>query len=206
MADYRAEHREIHRGLNKDVDSMAGSERYCANDCVRKYVTHQPIRKERQMYVSDLDYENKSLRRRSAHPTSTSNSPRSLPCCSNPPRGSLGTAGLIVLALAFASQLALAVPLFDPFADATASGGTSYAVGSTLTNQFNPALFIPWYSRGGNFGTTTPLIASGSLSYPACPPRRATARRSPRPLSTSACQDLNLPSGGQPAWSSAHTF
>ena len=91
------------------------------------------------------------------------------------------------------------MPLFDPFADATASGGTSYAVGSTLTNQFNPALFIPWYSRGGNFGTTTPLIASGSLSYAGLPASTGNSASFSPAASTSACQDLNLPSGGQPA-------
>ena len=76
---------------------------------------------------------------------------------------------LILLAFFFVSLRTSALPSFDPFADATANGGTSYTVGSTLTNQFNPALFAPWYSRGGSFGSTTPLIVSGNLSYPGLP-------------------------------------
>jgi hypothetical protein len=131
--------------------------------------------------------------------TFASHSLRGFPCQPNPARGSLGTAGLIVLALAFASQLALAVPLFDPFADATASGGTSYAVGSTVTNQFNPALFNAWYQRGVGFGSVTPLIASGSLSYPGLPASTGNSASFAPASSSSACLELNEPAGGQPA-------
>src|SRR5512133_1277976 len=46
--------------------------------------------------------------------------------------------GLAVLVPVLICQLASAAPSFDPFVDATAAGGTTYAVGSTLTNQFNP--------------------------------------------------------------------
>ncbi|HVM48324.1 MAG TPA: immunoglobulin domain-containing protein [Candidatus Acidoferrum sp.] len=96
------------------------------------------------------------------------------------------------------SPLAFALPSFDPFADATASGGTSYAVGSTLTNQFNPALYSAWYSRGGNFPGTTPLIVAGSLSYPGLPASTGNSASFAPASSTSACLDLSEPAGGQP--------
>jgi hypothetical protein len=90
------------------------------------------------------------------------------------------------------------LPSFDPFADATANGGTSYAVGSTLTNQFNPALFSPWYQRGVGFGSVTPLIASGSLSYPGLPASTGNSASFAPASSSSACLELNEPAGGQP--------
>src|SRR6266581_3815526 len=80
--------------------------------------------------------------------TPNPNSARSHLCQPDPARGIFGRVGLTLLGTVLLSQLASAVPSFDPFADATANGGTSYAVGGTLTNQFNPALFTPWYSRG----------------------------------------------------------
>ena len=104
----------------------------------------------------------------------------------------------MLLAAAFFSQLTLALPNFDPFADATASGGTSYSAGSTLTNQFNPALFTPWYMRGGIAPGTTPLIASGSLAYAGLPASTGNSASFSPANSTSACLDLNQPAGGQP--------
>src|SRR6266576_6229179 len=106
---------------------------------------------------------------------------------------------LILLTFFLVSLRTSALPSFDPFADATAKGGTSYTVGGTLTNQFNPALFAPWYSRGGSFGSTTPLIVSGSLSYPGLPASTGNSASFVPALSTSACLDLNEPAGGQPA-------
>jgi len=87
---------------------------------------------------------------------------------------------LILLAFFLVSLRTSALPSFDPFADATANGGTSYTVGSTLTNQFNPALFAPWYSRGGSFGSTTPLIVSGNLSYPGLDGQQRVFRSGPQ--------------------------
>ena len=130
------------------------------------------------------------------HPSPTSNSPGSLPGRPKPAGGFLGATGLLVLGLAFVSQLALAVPSFDPFADATASGGTSYNVGSDLTNQFNPALFGPWYARGTNFPAggpwTQPMIAAGNLSYPSLPASTGNSVSFAPAASMSACVDLNL--------------
>jgi hypothetical protein len=106
---------------------------------------------------------------------------------------------LFLLSLAVSLDCALALPSFDSFADATASGGTSYAVGSTLTNQFNPALFSAWYQRGSAFPGTTPLIASGSLSYAGLPASTGNSASFSPANSTSACLELNEPAGGQPA-------
>jgi len=100
------------------------------------------------------------------------------------------------------SQLTLALPSFDPFADATASGGTSYSVGSDLTNQFNRALFGPWYARGTNFPSggpwTQPVIVAGNLSYPNLPASTGNSVSFAPAASMSACLDLNLPTA-QPA-------
>jgi hypothetical protein len=96
------------------------------------------------------------------------------------------------------TQLGLALPSFDPFADATAVGGTSYAVGSTLTNQFNPALFAAWYQRGSVSPGTTPLIASGDLTYLGLPSSTGNSASFSPASSTSACLELGTPAGGQP--------
>lgn len=59
---------------------------------------------------------------------------------------------------------AFALPDYEPFADATASGGTGYTTGSILTNQVN-AQGQAWYQAGPGTGPT-PTIAAGDLSVP----------------------------------------
>src|SRR5215212_10210453 len=68
---------------------------------------------------------------------------------------------LMLLGCLFACHQALALPSFDPFADATANGGTTYSAGDALTNQFNPSLFSAWFPRGASLPGTQPLIAAG---------------------------------------------
>jgi hypothetical protein len=104
---------------------------------------------------------------------------------------------LLLLPMLLAACSACALPLFDPFADATASGGTSYTVGSTVTNQYNPALFNAWYQRGSVSPGTTPLIASGSLSYPGLPASTGNSASFGPAASTSACLELNEPANTQ---------
>lgn len=90
----------------------------------------------------------------------------------------------------------MAVPSFDPFANATGNGGTGYEVGGNLVGQYNSTLFGPWYLRGGNFGSTQPTIVAGNLSYSGLPPSSGNGVLfGPDPLtnSMSACIDLNLP-------------
>ena len=55
--------------------------------------------------------------------------------------------------------------VFEPFANATASGGTAYTVGANLTGQTNAQGF-PWYVAGTSATGPQPLICAGSLSVP----------------------------------------
>jgi hypothetical protein len=127
-----------------------------------------------------------------------SHQPHSQVCQPDLQRGIYSRAGVAALATVLLCQLASALPSFEPFADATANGGTSYAVGSTLTNQFNPTLFSPWYSRGANFPGATPLMVADNLSYPGLPASTGNSVSFVPALATSACLDLNQPVGGQP--------
>lgn len=88
---------------------------------------------------------------------------------------------------------AMAVPSFDPFANATANGGTSYEVGSSLVGEYNHTLFGPWYVRGTNFGLTQPTIVSGNLSYAGLPTSPGNSIAFAPANASSACIDLNLP-------------
>ncbi len=62
----------------------------------------------------------------------------------------------------FATSL-YALPDYEPFSDATGSGGTAYTIGSSLVGQVNAA-GRSW-SQAGPTGSQTPIIASGGLSY-----------------------------------------
>ena len=62
-----------------------------------------------------------------------------------------------------------AFPAYDPFTDATASGGTSYAVGSTLAGQTN-AMGQYWYAIDSNGPAANALkVTATSLSYNSVP-------------------------------------
>ncbi len=70
---------------------------------------------------------------------------------------------LLILACAcFAAESVLALPDYEPFADATGSGGTSYTVGANLIGQTNAA-GQAWY-QAGPASATQPTIASGDLT------------------------------------------
>lgn len=102
---------------------------------------------------------------------------------------------LPLLSFIISLDCALAVPSFDSFADATASGGSSYTVGSALTNQVNPTLFSAWYPRGTNFGSTQPLIVSGNLNYPGLPASTGNSVSFVPVSGQNTALDLNLASG-----------
>src|SRR5207248_5460089 len=103
---------------------------------------------------------------------------------------------LIVFSLYLICDRSTAAPSFDPFADATAAGGTSYSIGAALTNQFNPTLFSAWYSRGANsLGTSEPTIVAGNLTYPNMPPSTGNSVSFIGAFAKDACLDLNLPGG-----------
>jgi hypothetical protein len=55
------------------------------------------------------------------------------------------------------------LPVSDPFANATASGGTSYAIGSNLIGQTN-GQGLAWFQAGANGTQPQPTITSGNLS------------------------------------------
>jgi len=92
----------------------------------------------------------------------------------NPPpqfmsaRDGFRKAVLLLAALSLAGASARALPDYEPFADATSSGGTSYAVGSFLAGQTNAA-GQRWWELGPNYGlglTPQPTIAAGDLTVP----------------------------------------
>ncbi len=68
---------------------------------------------------------------------------------------------IFVLSLAGASLRAQIA--YDPFANATGSGGTSYAVGSNLIGQTN-AEGQTWFMAGPTGTQQQPIISSGNLS------------------------------------------
>jgi YDG domain len=71
--------------------------------------------------------------------------------------------GLFASSLQAANFIAVGHPAYDPIADATASAGTSYAVGSQLIGQTN-AQGLVWVLAGTN--VIGPSISATSLSYP----------------------------------------
>ncbi len=73
---------------------------------------------------------------------------------------------LAIIALSCAASLgAFAFPSFDPFADATASGGTSYSPTSNLSVQTNAA-GEGWYAMATAATGSPVAIAGGSLTAP----------------------------------------
>lgn len=100
---------------------------------------------------------------------------------------------LLVLAAILGINSASAVPSFDPFADATSTGGTSYAIGSDLVGQNNSSLFGAWYLRGGTNTGSQPVIAAGNLSYPGMPTSSGNSVSLTPSVGKTACLDLNLP-------------
>ena len=78
---------------------------------------------------------------------------------------------LLLLALSLAAERAPAEACFDPFADATADGGTTYAVGSFLFHQVN-GLGTTWYALTNTPAppaTGFPVVAAGNLAYAGLP-------------------------------------
>ena len=78
---------------------------------------------------------------------------------------------LFALSLVLATARAPAEACFDPFADATVDGGTSYAVGGFLFKQVN-SLGTTWFALTNTPtppATGLPVVASGSLSYSGLP-------------------------------------
>lgn len=77
---------------------------------------------------------------------------------------------LVLLSLFLVFHRASALPNFDPFADATANGGTTYTTNTPLAGQIN-VTGSPWNTLGSvNGNPIEPKIIEGNLSYPNLPP------------------------------------
>src|ERR1700722_15680100 len=80
---------------------------------------------------------------------------------------------LVLLPLVFVLQNVSATSIYEPFADATSHGGTSYTPGSflaigTTATQSN-ATGGPWFCVSNTFPAAAagiPVITNGNLSYP----------------------------------------
>src|SRR5258706_5606909 len=93
-------------------------------------------------------------------------------------------------------EKASGVPFFDPFADATPNGGSSYAVGANLIGQSNKTLFLPWYSRGTVTGSSVqPTNVAGTLSYAGLPSSTGNSVAFVGAVAQDACLDLNVAVG-----------
>jgi hypothetical protein len=66
-----------------------------------------------------------------------------------------------------------ALPDYEPFADATASGGTSYTIGANLIGQTD-ALGQSWFQAGPT-NATQPKIVAGNLTYANLPPSQGNS-------------------------------
>jgi hypothetical protein len=93
---------------------------------------------------------------------------------------------------------ALALPNFDPFANSTNTGGTTYDVGEALTNQFNNVTITnAWYLRGYANRGTLPTIAAGSLSNTNLPPSQGNSVSFVGATAQNACSALNVAAQAQ---------
>ncbi len=73
---------------------------------------------------------------------------------------------LALIAAAMFTVSVYALPDYDPFADATGSGGTSYSIGANLVGQTD-ATGHSWFGAGPTTGTpVTPTIVGGSIAIP----------------------------------------
>ena len=70
----------------------------------------------------------------------------------------------LYLALGLVSYSAWALPDYEPFANATGSGGTSYATGANLVGQ--TGVDGQSWTQAGPTGSVTPKIVSGDLTIP----------------------------------------
>jgi hypothetical protein len=70
---------------------------------------------------------------------------------------------IILSAFCLTGISAFALPDYDPFADATGSGGTSYTVGANLIGQ-KDAQGNSWVLAGSTSTTIQPTIAAGNLN------------------------------------------
>ena len=95
-----------------------------------------------------------------------------------------GVSGAVTIAT---PPLSVGSPAFDPFTNATASGGTAYDVGDYLVGETN-AQGLSWYAVGN--GTGEPMIAFGNLNIPGLIPENGNSVSYGAASGTSARLDL----------------
>ena len=72
-----------------------------------------------------------------------------------------GASGSVLVSISITNG----VPAYDPFANASSNGETSYAPGSNLIGQIS-AQYLTWYSAGPTGNQPQPVIVPGNLSVP----------------------------------------
>src|SRR5438309_1868247 len=72
---------------------------------------------------------------------------------------------ILSLSLSLCTLSVVAFPSFEPFADSTASGGTSYASGATLAGQVN-ASGEGWVAIGTSATGASVVLTNGLLAAP----------------------------------------
>jgi hypothetical protein len=69
-----------------------------------------------------------------------------------------------LFSLGLSSACVMALPDYEPFADATGSGGTAYTVGSSLIGQKGASGYTWMNAQTAYTGSVTPTITAGNLS------------------------------------------
>lgn len=80
-----------------------------------------------------------------------------------------------LVALGLSSACVMALPDYEPFADATGSGGTAYTVGSTLIGQKGASGYTWMNAQTAYTGSVTPTITAGNLSISGLAPAQGNS-------------------------------
>ncbi|MCX6892649.1 MAG: PEP-CTERM sorting domain-containing protein [Verrucomicrobia bacterium] len=80
-----------------------------------------------------------------------------------------------LVALGLSSACVMALPDYEPFADATGSGGTAYTVGSTLIGQKGASGYTWMNAQTAYTGSITPTITAGNLSISGLAPAQGNS-------------------------------
>ena len=80
-----------------------------------------------------------------------------------------------LVALGLSSACVMALPDYEPFADATGSGGTAYTAGSALIGQKGASGYTWMNAQTAYTGSVTPTIAAGNLSISGLAPSQGNS-------------------------------
>jgi hypothetical protein len=101
---------------------------------------------------------------------------------------------LLLVSLTFLAGSALALPDYEPFSNATGSGGTSYTTGANLAGQTD-ASGLSWYAAGSG-GNPQPTVAAGDLSVSGLYSAGGGQSAAFGGNGTSARHNMSVPAGG----------